>query len=87
MPLILALAALLLMSSVPISVVAEEDTEAQVTNDASLDRRICRRVQVTGSRMKEKICRTERDWDQITEESNETVGRAREKGNNPNQEG
>ena len=53
----------------------------QTAAQASPDRRVCRRVQVTGSRVKERVCRTQRDWDRLTEESRETVDKAREGGN------
>jgi hypothetical protein len=87
MPLAFVVLLLSVASILPVTAFAEDSPAAVVADESALDRRVCRRVQVTGSRVKERICRTQRDWDQITEESNETVDRAQERGNVASQEG
>lgn len=72
------------MAGVAPVVVADDKAESGETistDDAELDRRVCRRIQVTGSRVKERLCQTQRDWNRLSEESRETIDKAREKGN------
>jgi hypothetical protein len=83
----LILLVLLLPPAVPWPAVAAETDTGQPADEVSPDRRVCRRVQVTGSRVKERVCRTQRGWDRLEEESNETVDRARERGNVASGEG
>ena len=62
------------LSAMPtVSVVADE-----AKKEKSENKRVCKRVKVTGSRIKERICRTQRDWDHIAEESQETLQRNRD---------
>ncbi len=42
------------------------------------DKRVCKRVRSTGSRIPERICRKQSDWDRITKESRESVERSYE---------
>lgn len=44
------------------------------------DRRVCKRERVTGSRIPEKVCRKESEWERIAERARENVERAREGG-------
>lgn len=81
MPVMLTMLLLLLSPMLPRDAVAAEADTDQAAVEASPDRRVCRRIEVTGSRVKERVCRTQRDWDRLTEESNETVDQARERGN------
>ena len=37
------------------------------------DKRVCRRIKVTGSRIKERICRKQSQWDQLEEAARENV--------------
>lgn len=90
MPLAFVVVLLAAVAILPTTTFSEENpgtAAADSANKVDLDRRVCRRVQVIGSRVKERICRTQRDWDQITEESKETVDRARERGKVAGQEG
>lgn len=87
MPVMLIMLMVLLSPLLPEDAVAAEPEPDQAAVEASPDRRVCRRVQVTGSRVKERVCRTQRDWDRLTEESNETVDQVRERGNVASGEG
>jgi len=87
MPLLSIVVLFAVAAFLPLPAFSEESQNVESAAAADPDRRVCRRVQVTGSRVKERICRTQRDWDKITEESNETVDRARESGNVVNPEG
>ena len=55
--------------------------DKQADSKANPEKRVCKRVKVTGTRIKEKVCRKQRDWDALREESRETVDRARDGGN------
>ena len=40
------------------------------------DKRVCRYVRETGSRIRQKVCRKQKDWDRIEQASKETVERS-----------
>jgi len=40
------------------------------------DKRVCRYVRETGSRIRQKVCRKQKDWDRIEEASQESVERS-----------
>ena len=46
---------------------------AQADQGESLDDVVCRREQVTGSRMKTSVCHTRREWARLEEESKELM--------------
>ncbi len=57
--------------------IAGENGEAK-KEQKDPNRKVCKRVRVTGSRIKEKICRRQKDWDYIAEESQETLRQQRD---------
>lgn len=69
-------ATVLLLSLSHTTVAAGEGEKAK--DQQAQDKRVCKRVRVTGSRIREKVCRTQRDWDHLAEESQETLRKQRE---------
>ena len=55
---------------------ASETADAKQSKAKS--KKVCKRVRVTGSRIRERVCRTQRDWDLLERESQETLDRQRE---------
>ena len=47
--------------------------------DKKRDKRVCKRQKVTGSRIAERVCRKQSDWDRIRDHAREHVEEAREK--------
>ena len=46
---------------------------AQADNAESLDEVVCRREQVTGSRLVTSVCKTRREWARLADEANELM--------------
>ncbi len=69
-------AAALLLSFAHTTAVAGEGDKAK--EPVAKEKQVCKRVRVTGSRIREKVCRTQRDWDHLAEESQETLRKQRE---------
>ena len=44
------------------------------------NKRVCRYIKETGSRIKERVCRKQKDWDRLEERGRESAERAKEGG-------
>ena len=53
-----------------------EPEQVAATNDLAKDpkKRSCRTIRVTGSRVSDRVCRTNAEWDNIERQSREAVG-------------
>ena len=53
-----------------------EPEQVAATNDGAKDpsKRRCRTIRVTGSRVSERVCRTNAEWDRIERQSREAIG-------------
>ncbi|MCP5178772.1 MAG: hypothetical protein H6993_16195 [Pseudomonadales bacterium] len=70
-----------LLACVQFPAVAWADDEKSATpTEVRKEQRVCKRIAVTGSRVKERVCRSQRDWDRLAKESQESVDRAKERG-------
>ena len=47
---------------------------------AAEERKVCKRIEETGRRTKKRVCYTQRTWDRMREQSQESVRRVRERG-------
>ena len=67
---------------------ADQQAVAQTEKEKkkAANKRVCRYVRETGSRIRERICRKQKDWDRIEEQAREDVDRAYE-GSNRNTTG
>ncbi len=61
--------------SVP-GLLAQADTEVKEKTKKKKSKRECRRVRVTGSRVKERVCRTPEEWGRIDDSVRDNVDRA-----------
>ncbi len=57
------------------ALVAGEGKDAKAQSDES--KQVCKRVRSTGSRVRQKVCHTERQWQRIADESRETLDKNR----------
>ena len=71
--LVVAFAALSLQVAVISPTYADEQVKKTKKNP---DKRVCRYVRETGSRIREKVCRKQKDWDRIENASQESVERS-----------
>ena len=53
--------------------VAQVDSEAAKKAKKAKNKRVCRYVKETGSRIRERVCRKQKDWDRIEERAKENV--------------
>lgn len=59
---------------------ADSKAKAKVAKqDRKKDKRVCKRQKVTGSRIAERVCRKQSDWDRIRDQARESVEYAKEK--------
>jgi hypothetical protein len=60
-----------------------EDFAAQVDRrlDSDPNKKTCRTIRPTGSRLGERVCKTNYEWAQIEEESRSAIGRVQQDGN------
>jgi hypothetical protein len=82
---LLALAMLLLLSAIP----AEPVRAAEAAADEAIppppnayqqnpNRRICKKVRSTSTRIPQKVCMTQRQWDEVTEQGRKTAAQLRD---------
>ena len=55
--------------------------QTDVQEKKKKDRRVCKKQKVTGSRIKEKVCRKESEWKRINEAARQNVEDARDVSN------
>lgn len=65
---------------------AQATAKAEKEKKKAKNKRVCRYVRETGSRIRERVCRKQKDWDRLEEASRENVERAYE-GSNRNTAG
>ncbi len=51
-------------------------TQTTADKEKAQNKRVCRYVRETGSRIRERVCRKQKDWDRIEERAKENVDRA-----------
>lgn len=61
-----ALLSAALICSVPAAAKTQDESEQQKIGDTS-DKKICKKLKVTGSRMGERVCLTREEWKQVEE--------------------
>ena len=55
---------------------AEETQKAEKKSKKDANKRVCRYVKETGSRIRERVCRRQKDWDRIERVSKENIERS-----------
>ena len=70
-------------SSPPVLAQSDAQTVAQTEKEKkkAANKRVCRYIRETGSRIRERVCRKQKDWDRIEEQAREDVQRAYEGSN------
>lgn len=57
-----------LVAAVPATAKTQADQDQQATAGKSADKKICKKLTVTGSRMGERVCLTAEQWKKVEEQ-------------------
>lgn len=80
-PGVLLAGVLSMLLSASVAAAPKEETKAEARPDP--DKRVCRSVKVTGSQIRQRVCHTQREWDRMREQSQESLNRANSRVTSP----
>ena len=66
------------MIGTPSVAMADKDNAREKSANVDPNKRVCKRVANTGSRVKQRVCHSQREWDRIREASQETLRQQRD---------
>lgn len=61
--------------SAPVSLAKDDSRSSAERSEKDGEERVCKRVEVTGRRIKERVCYKRKTWDRISEESRDNLDR------------
>lgn len=66
---------LALSLSAPATLAKDDSRDSSERSEKDGEERVCKRVEVTGRRIKERVCYKRKTWDRISEESRDNLDR------------
>ncbi len=69
--------------ALPTTAAAAPSEAAQPAKRVDPEQRVCKTIKVTGSQIRQRVCRKQKEWDRMREESQEVLNRAGGRVTNP----